>query len=143
MHTVDGFLAQARHLLGAHLPPDLPASTYSPVAPVGEWTGHAGDQAAMLDLTEQLNALRDRHTEAAKIVESANAIAEHAHSTLAAIESAWEHDKATLGRADTADAHSALLQAAQQHIDDATRLIEQTATQYQDCAAQLHAVASE
>lgn len=143
MHPVDALLEQARHLLGTQAPPSMPAATYSPATPVGEWTGQAGDQSAPAALTEQLHTLRDRHTEAAAITETANAIAEHAHSTLTAIQSAWEHDKAALHAADTPDAQAALLQTAQQHIDEATKLVEDTATQYQDCAQQLRAVAED
>lgn len=144
MHPVDAILQQARQLLGSTALPDLAEADFG--APdladkqSATWEGQASTRATAHNaaLDNSRDQLRTVYGSAATVIASANQYGQHARKELAAVDAAWQHDKATLSRnAGTPEGHAALLQAAQQRVDEASRIVEQTAQQYQQAAKQM------
>lgn len=146
MHPVDAILQQARQLLGSPALPHLAGADFGAPNLAGEhpasWQGQASTRASAnataLDKTrEQLHSV---YGSAATVITSANQYGHQARTELAAVDAAWQHDKATLARnAGTPQGHAALLQAAQQRVEEARRIVERTAKQYQQAATQMRA----
>lgn len=150
MHPVDALLQSARQLLGSTTAPEPDAADFGAPNLAGEhpasWQGPASTDAAAKNtvLDRNRDQLRTTYSSAAAVIASANQYGQQARTDLAAVDNAWQHDKATLGRnANTPQGQVALLQAAQQRLDEASRIVERTAKQYQQAAEQMRSTAGE
>ncbi|MCA2240564.1 hypothetical protein [Mycobacterium avium] len=140
------WIQRARQLLGTSVPPEVPLPRYEP-APQhpDEWTGEASDRARDLDekLAQRRLSLRSAHSSVADTVRQANLLTQKAQGELAAVERAWQRDKAAFAHiSGTAEGRAALLRAAQSRINEASQVVRDAAAQFQFAAAQVHTATS-
>ncbi|WP_050547104.1 hypothetical protein [Mycobacteroides abscessus] len=132
--------------LGTSVPPEVTLPRYEPAPqPPDEWTGEASNRARDLDekLAQRRQSLRSAHSSVADTVRQANLLTQKAQGELAAVEQAWQRDKAAFAHiSGTAEGRAALLRAAQLRINEASQVVRDAAAQFQLVAAQVHTAAS-
>lgn len=142
----EAWIQRARQLLGTSVPPEVTLPRYEPAPqPPDEWTGEASNRARDLDekLAQRRQSLRSAHSSVADTVRQANLLTQKAQGELAAVEQAWQRDKAAFAHiSGTAEGRAALLRAAQLRINEASQVVRDAAAQFQLVAAQVHTAAS-
>lgn len=140
MHPVDAVLHKARQLLGSTPAPEHQGASLTETVvahPIG-WDSESGDAATATStaIDNQLNHIQTIHHNAHQAMADAAQIAQSARDKLDALETDWQHDKDTHDP-NTTQGQAALLQAAQQRINQAIDIVEHAATGYGDAAARL------
>ncbi|MDO2384524.1 hypothetical protein QRB41_14095 [Mycobacterium avium subsp. hominissuis] len=139
-------IQRARQLLGTMVPPEISSLGDGPTPQHPDaWTGEASDRARDLGetLAERRQTLRSAHSSVASTVRQANLLTQKAQNELAAVEQAWQHDKAAFAHiSGTSEGRAALLRAAQSRIDEASQVVRDAAAQFQLVATQMHTATS-
>ncbi|MDA3642092.1 hypothetical protein [Mycobacterium xenopi] len=145
MHPVDALLQSARRLLGTMTPAQLGTINCGPdsMPTPASWSGDSAQQAAAAgaELDQHRDQLKTAYQAASSTTTEANKISREAHTSLRAVETAWDSDKAAAGPyANTAEGQAALLKAGQQRVQEATQVVRTAAERFQNASQRVSAV---
>ncbi len=145
--AVDEHLCQARQLLGTGAVAIGSAPSMRTELPnlAGSWSGGAGAAAALQesDLQQRRQSLFTTAHAVSRIGQQVPAIARGAQAQMAAIESGWCADKASVGAAGgSLEGGAALLAAGRRRIAEADELVAATTRDYSNAAHAVRAAQS-
>ncbi|WP_084269319.1 hypothetical protein, partial [Mycobacterium avium] len=141
---MDALLQSARRLLGTMTPaqPGTINSGPDSMPTPTTWSGNTAQQAttASTELDQHRDQLKTAYQAANSTIAEANKISREAHTSLRAVETAWNSDKAAAGPyVNTAEGQAALLKAGQQRVQEATQVVHTAAERFQNASQRVSA----